>query len=347
MSSWTRVTTQSPCAVCGKSDWCSYSVDRTFAICRRRDDGTGRPKVDRGGAEYWVYRVGEPIASATTWTPAPKPPASRLEPFRLHQIYASVLESLPLVAADRRALRQRGLDDHEIGVRQYRTFTRAQSRDVLARALATFGRAICLEVPGIVAEANGDLILAGASGLLVPVRNPRGEIIALKIRRAQAQAPRYVYLSSTHAGGPGPGSPVHVPLHGERVGHTVRLTEGEIKADVATALDGLLTIAIAGVGTWRRALPVLRALGATTCRLALDSDVRTNPHVARALKNMAQHLTDEGFAIELERWDPNVKGIDDCLAAGIKPEVITGDRALAECLRLGAGPTSAAPSLAG
>src|SRR5262249_50932324 len=134
---------------------------------------------------------------------------------------------------------------------------------------------------------------------------------------------RYLYLSSTRYKGPSPGSPVHVPLVATRPGtfgpkpgtiavptlptppsaNTVRLTEGELKADVATALSGLLTISVPGASCWRPALPVLKELGCRTVRLAYDADVRTNPIVARALVSCIYTLLTTGFDCELECWE--------------------------------------------
>ena len=57
--------------------------------------------------------------------------------------------------------------------------------------------------------------------------------------------------------GTSPGSPVHVPLGIVAPALVVRLTEGELKADVCTALDNTPTIGVPGVTQWRGALPRL------------------------------------------------------------------------------------------
>jgi hypothetical protein len=65
-------------------------------------------------------------------------------------------------------------------------------------------------------------------------------------------------------------------------------------------------------------------------RVALDADASTNKSVAACLLDCSTGLAKRGFAVELERWDPaNAKGIDDLLAIGKRPEVITGDTAQA------------------
>ena len=348
MSSWVRVSGEAPCGTCGKTDWCSTSRDGSFAICRRHDDGSGRAKIDRNGGEYWVYRRAAATDEARApWPVTPARSSVVPAPARVHQVYASILAVLKLDPADRADLRARGLNDSEIDRREYRTLAPHDRRRALARALKLYGEAACLLVPGVVLRReNRDAYacLAGAPGLLIPVRDASGLIVALKLRRRTSAPRRYAYLSSVAAGGPGPGAPVHVPSFADAVGGTVRVTEGELKADVATAVSGLLTISIAGVGTWRRALPTLRELGAHTCRLAFDADVRTNRFVATALNNLAMELTRQGFGVELELWDARFKGIDDCLAAAGAITLWRGAAALNECRRILAGTTPAPTS---
>src|SRR5438270_750003 len=99
-----------------------------------------------------------------------------------------------------------------------------------------------------------------------------GLLAAPPRRRSEAGAgdPRYLYVSSTGDGGPGPGAPVHVSRWDGDVAR-VRITEGELKADVATALTGVLTISVPGVSAWRGVLPVLRSLAPAKVFLAFDA----------------------------------------------------------------------------
>ena len=122
-------------------------------------------------------------------------------------------------------------------------------------------------MPGLYENEAGRWSVAGAAGMLVPVRNIEGRIVALKIRADEAEGSKYTYLSSTKYGGPGPGSQVHVPLHDELDLNVVRLTEGELKADVATALAGMLTVSTPGVSSWRQALEVCVPSAPALCTL--------------------------------------------------------------------------------
>ena len=164
------------------------------------------------------------------------------------------------------------------------------------------------------------LTLAGPKGIVVPVRDLAGRIVALQIRRdVVTDGPKYVYLSSTKYDGPSPGSPVHVPLGIVKPVEKVRVTEGFLKADVAYALSGVPTIGLPGVASWKPCVPVLKEMGCKAVVLAMDADAKDNPNVAQALAAIDDGLKAEGFAIELEQWPAPHKGIDDALAHAPAP----------------------------
>jgi hypothetical protein len=302
----------------------------------RRSPASREERIDRTGSPYYLHRLNG-AASANT-APALQPPSgniSRADPDVLHDVYSTLRLRLTLSQQHREKLHRRGLNDAQIDHRGYRTLS-VQGRARLARDLHDqFGDAL-LSVPGfVVGEAEGGrsyLHIAGAAGLLIPARDAQGRIVALKVRRdnpCPEQNP-YSYLPSRRYGGPGPGSPVHVPL-GIAVSVSVgRLTEVELKADVTFDLSGLPTVGATSAATWRRALEALQALGCTTVRLAFDGDAGENTHVARALADCSQAAAAAGLVVELERWPAAYKGIDDALAAGAVVEVLTGAAALQE-----------------
>ena len=329
---WVRVSNNSPCAVCKSSDWCSVSADGTVRKCMKVADGAFRTKKDKNGAEYYLHR----FDGTAPLPPAPPPPSilvsDRADGETLHRVYTALLARLQLSEAHRDSLRQRGMCDDEIDRRCYRTLA-VRGRASLARALREqLGDAV-LSVPGfIVKQGDGGrsyVTLAGAAGMLVPVRELAGRIVALLTRRDDASDGRgkYLYLSSAGTGGPGSGAPMHVPLGVAGQTEIVRVTEGVLKSDITHALSGVPTIGLPGVASWLPALPMLRELGARTVRLALDMDAADKPTVARPLVALAEALAAEGFAVELERWPVEYKGIDDALAAGATVEVLTGDAA--------------------
>ncbi len=63
-------------------------------------------------------------------------------------------------------------------------------------------------------------------------------------------------------------------------------------------------------------------------------DIFKNHHVADALKKTALQLIIEGFGLEVEIWDSQYKGIDDCLAAGGQIRTIAGGTGYTEILKI-------------
>jgi hypothetical protein len=348
-TNWKRVSGNHPCPVCKHPDWCSVTEDGKLAACRRVDAGAWRTKTDKAGTPVYLHRLdgtagGEPAAPLRP----PGPGAERAGPDVLHRVYPALLAALPLSKAHRDALRNRGLSDEQIERREYGSLP-VRGRAALARELRErFGDAL-LTVPGFVFKTGvggrAYLTVAGAPGLLIPVRDTAARVVALQVRRGDTgDCSRYSYLSSTKHGGPGSGTPVHVPVGTPATAETVRVTEGALKADVAAALSALPTVGAAGAANWPPALNALKALGCKTARLAFDADAWDKPAVARALAACAEGLAAAGMAVELERWPAaDGKGIDDLLANGRTPEVLTGVAARAAIAEALAAATAGEP----
>jgi hypothetical protein len=267
-------------------------------------------------------RLGKPsTAQSSNSTPG----FARADADTLHEVYSALLKRLSLTEAHRENLRTRGLDAAAIKRGNYRSLPQDGRVAIAKKLQLRFGKKL-RRVPGFT-MLNGNLgpylTFYGCPGLLIPVRDSSRRIVALKVRQTKG-SPRYLYISSTKYRGPGPGSPVHVPVNTPKQAECVRLTEGELKADVAAALSEIPTISIPGANSWRPALDVLPALGCKTVRLALDMDAREKPAVARALVAFAAALRQADYAVELEQWDSAHKGIDDALAAGGELRVLKG-----------------------
>ncbi len=327
---WVRVSGAHPCPICEHSDWCRVTPDGRRAACMRVEEGSYSSKAGKDGSTTYLHRLD---GSAK---PPPAPPPScgtkpeRADAATLNAIYEAMLAALPLIIAHREALQRRGLKDEESDRRGYGSLPR-QGRHRVARDLHERFGDVVQRVPGVYTK-QGDrgpyLTLAGAVGLLIPVRDAAGRIVAILSRRDDKGSGnnRYTYLSSVSHGGPGPGSPVHVPLGIAAPVEILRITEGSLKGDIAHALSGLPTIGLPGVSNWRPVLPIVREMGCRTVRLAIDADASDKAPVARALSDLSEALLAEGLAVELERWDiADGKGIDDLLAVGKVPEVLAGD----------------------
>jgi len=274
--------------------------------------------------------------AATAGPPEPSPPDAATR----HQAYTAALAALTLSDAHRDALRRRGLSDGAIVAGGYRTLRNVDRKAAAAAGFAAVGDAL-FAVPGFVPGEYGPTVHGTAAGLVVPVRDAAGRVAALKVRQAEGREPKY-YLVTSGTGGPALSGLVHVPLGTPASAGTVRVTEGELKADVAAARGDLPTVGAPGVTQWAHALPVLAGMGVKTVVVAFDApDVRAKVPVREACGSLVAALRDAGFGVELEDWEGPDKGIDDLLAAGGRPRRLTGpevDR------HLGAGREPGEPS---
>jgi len=302
------------------------------------------------GTSYWIHRFGPSNGKREPW-PEPRFTLADgigelADPDTLNKVYDALAVQLSLSEHHRKALEARGLKGGLQG-NGYRTL--GKGRVGAVRKLIEEGLEQHLpNVPGFFVQENDGKrywSLAGAGGLLIPVRDQQGRLIAWKIRPDKVTQGRgkYNWLTSRdekkNRHGPSPGSPTHFPLRfavKDRL--TIRITEGALKADVATRLSGIWTIGLPGVGAWKRAAKIVEELGAKTVLVAYDADACKNQNVGDALYNLVHDLHDrlsDRVGIQLELWDPgDGKGIDDVLAAGKPVNVLSGEEMLAAVERI-------------
>jgi len=340
---WQEANAAEPCPICGNKKWCRRSPDGKWVACRREARGAVKTKRYSDGGEAYIHDL-QPGRPRDNGTPKRRRPASRggrttttttgianeapsgggtgaaadgltnEEAATRDRTYRLLLDALTLSPGHRQDLQRRGLTDEQIDAGGYRTWPKERQSQILAAATVfnAIGNDTFLTVPGL---GPGCTEIHGAPGLLIPVRDLAGRIIALVVRLDDpGDGGKYRWLSSRserNPAGPSPGSPAHVPEGTSCPADTARTTEGQLKADVAYRLSGIPTIGFPGVDSWRRVLPVLQALQVKTVRAAFDADARTNPNVARRLLECVKELQGHGYAVELERWPADAgKGID-------------------------------------
>jgi hypothetical protein len=334
---WIEATKKNPCPICSKARRCKIAPDANAVLCFRSDQppaGWYVAKLHDSGATFRRDAVPKPQRKRSS-SNAPAT-VKQLSPERLHDAYAQLIEKLSLSALHGSDLVKRGLTKDEIDRRQYRSMPlSADTRAKIAAELAETLGDDFISVPGF-GFKDGTPTLFGAGGMLIPIRNVRGQIVAALIRSdCPNDDNKYTALSSKKYDGNSPGSPGHVPLGVVGPFERVRIVEGHLKGDVITALDEVPTISCGGVSNWRKGIDSAKELGVKVVRVAFDADARTNDEVARSLLSLVQALRNDGFAIELDRWPPeDGKGLDDLLAAGKKPEVLGGDDAMAAAIEI-------------
>lgn len=202
-------------------------------------------------------------------------------------------------------------------------------------------------VPGFWKNKNGSWQLAGQTGLMVPVRGPDGSILGLKIRSDKDKAAKYTQLSSNpkpdkdgdvkYPFGTAATIYVHHPAFQPQTPResVLRITEGELKADIATLLTGIYTLSLPGVGVWEMVLKSIADIKPKKILLAFDSDKnkeyststpgeRQPFAVARSLASLYLSIKEAGIDVEIETWEEEWgKGIDDVLVGGHEDKITT------------------------
>ena len=101
----------------------------------------------------------------------------------------------------------------------------------------------------------------------------------------------------------------------------INLTEGALKADVASALSGKPFMGITGVNNISQLgseLSYLHGYGARKVNVSLDMDYREKTEVKKAMEKIIEIIKKEGYEYHVVTWDETYKGVDDYLLARVK-----------------------------
>jgi len=309
-SKWVRVNRCNPCPVCGKPDWCLISQDGKAAICARIE--SDKPAGNKGAG--WIHTLDNSTLLPPLPIPRPKAKqAPKAPPDILDRTYCALLAELTLSEIHRENLRHRGLTDAEMASLGYRTLPLNRRRDLITKLQANGIR--LAGVPGFYLAA-GYWHLAGRPGIAIPVRDTRARIVGLQLRCDTATGGRYTWLSSRgFNAGCSPGVPVHVAGKVSDNGE-LWITEGPIKADIATLKLGRVVLAVAGVGNWAGVIPIIRELNPERAIIAFDMDKVSNSTVKLHSGALIACLIKLDIRTFEADWDTHFKGLDDLLAGG-------------------------------
>lgn len=157
-------------------------------------------------------------------------------------------------------------------------------------------------------------------GLAIPVRSLSGEVVSIQVRTSGT--PKYKWLSSPENKAR---IACHVPIGTPETVSTLRLTEGPLKADVATFLSGVTTLGVPGVTQWHLALPIISASQTSEVIIAFDADWQTNAAVRRALRACLAAVSQIVSSVLVETWPlSSGKGIDDVWKNGRQDTIVLG-----------------------
>lgn len=153
-----------------------------------------------------------------------------------------------------------------------------------------------------------------SSGMIIPTRNVKGEIVGLQIRLDSGKKLRYMTVSAKGLpGGVTTGiSRTHFPLGNGKIGPDtiLLLTEGPLKADVALDLlpkdKNYALMAIQGVNNTselRELFPYLKQRGVTAINNALDMDRLLKRPVMKASRDIRKLAGDSNLQTRQVFWD--------------------------------------------
>ena len=250
-----------PCRICGKTDWCSYSLNEEVSCCARKSEGADCvSKRERWGIYFHKKEDRPPAPSVSAPRGVKRVPAgTQLAPLEVRDaVYQHLIRISPVTCQASELIEgEHGLLSRGFTAEDFPRFgalpAKAAERSALARELRMFVRGTFPEyaektscagvvgVPGFWQDKTGTVHLwteADEAGpmLLIPYRDLAGRIQACQFRRSAGYTggqKRYSWLSTpAKRRGVSSGTPVHFTFReGEcPAGGTVLITEGGLKA---------------------------------------------------------------------------------------------------------------------
>lgn len=233
--------------------------------------------------------------------------------------YSNLLSLLTLCPTHQATLRERGLTPDEMERLCYRTTPTTRLKRIVTELLE---RGCILEgVPGFYCQKDtGQWLLdIRGSGIMLPDRNPHGQIEAIQIRLDRVYNQKFYNLTSVdqYYGTQSKCCPHYVGVH--EGDESVCLTEGIMKSDLAYsfALGSPYACGFVGLtgipsyAQYERALEELDAFGVKRINIMVDSDYQVKEEVRKARGRYIEMGAAAGFEMTPITWTQKQKGVDD------------------------------------
>lgn len=176
MKDWFEIIRET-CPICGKSGGCMLHADGNRVVCIRVESKT----VFSARFQSWLHYLKEPVkvnAKVEDYVPAnPKAPVEQL-----NAVFEALLDSCPLHDNHYEQLtgESRAMTDSEIHHRKYRSFPNKPWNTI--KMIRNFvDESAFSGIPGFYKNQYGWTI-AGMSGILIPYRNERNQLLGFQIR---------------------------------------------------------------------------------------------------------------------------------------------------------------------
>ncbi|NPV73343.1 MAG: toprim domain-containing protein [Pelotomaculum sp.] len=326
-----RVNRRHPCPICGHDSYCGYNSH--MASCMREPNGAFKLVEMKDGGIAYLHWLVEPARRAN----AVNEDASRIikmvppAPVEVRdRVYRDFLNMLTLDKRHRDDLLRRGLSIDSIKKTGYRSMPGLrdsfQSRSICKRLIG-MGHDLS-GIPGFYVKKGkyGEYwTFQGGPGYFIPVVDHEGRIQALQRRMDGSVSGKYRLFSCSEKNGCTSGTPAHVAVPEEIRDGRIWITEGPLKANIASELLGAVFVGAISANTWRPALEMLDKLMGREKKevvIAYDMDYLKNDFVRYHLKKLAEELEKREVETFWACWDKDVKGIDDALQKGLKIRIL-------------------------
>ena len=251
-----------------------------------------------------------------------------------HEIYQSFLNHTSLDGSHIKHLEKRGLTYEQIRAANYASTKIAQSSRMVSVLGALEKQYDLNNIPGFFKNAGGVRAMVSMPALAIACRDYLGRISSIVLRPDKPKKGgkgkpinKYMAFSSN---GKIDGAPViqttHCPVvtgtAKEKAGDVIGITEGVLKADVATALGDKYVVGMHGLNIPHDIADVIEELEVCETIIYLDAGEDSNKDMIKAKCKLIQLAKEIGVDYKVATWNPeHGKGIDDILLAGKAEEI--------------------------
>ncbi|WP_027364879.1 toprim domain-containing protein [Desulfotruncus alcoholivorax] len=307
-----------PCPICGVGDWCGFNS--YIASCMRIKEGSFKEVHMSNGQVAYLHWLKPGAVNITAVILNEKIAAVTTAPVEArNRVYRDFLRLLSLNPHHKDDLIRRGLSEMDIKRNGYKSIPESDKPWSICRRLIERGHDLH-GIPGFF-KARGRYggnywTFDWQTGYFIPVLDSNGRIQALQRRMDDPnRGGKYKLFSGRqHQGGCSCGTPAHIARPENLKDNRVWITEGPLKADIASKYLGAVVIGSLSATTWKPVLQTVLEMDAKEIIIAYDMDATTNCNVAEAEKALKHELLRHGLKVKRARWKTG-KGIDDVLVA--------------------------------
>ncbi|MCL0081287.1 DUF3854 domain-containing protein [Peptococcaceae bacterium] len=315
-----RVNNRHRCPICNRPDWCGFNTQ--VAVCMRTESNY---LTKNGGWMHKLQDAPELPPLIESEKPLPTAPVEIRD-----RVYRDFLNFLNLSQKHHQELLvKRGLSKETIQQMQFRSTPLVEKPWLVCQKLINWGHNL-EGIPGFYRVQNSRggnyWTFSMKPGFIIPIRNKHGKIQALQIRldKPDSLGKYRLFSSSKKRKGSCSGVPVHIARPRQLTELTDRriwITEGPLKATIASQHLGAIVLGIIGVSSWKPVLELLQKHSNLEIITAFDTDQVSNIQVKRAVNELTNELLQAKHTAKKAVWNNcngNCNGLDDAVLAGEK-----------------------------